>query len=30
MVALSAYFLLLVVRYLSPRVDSAMIRRRES
>lgn len=30
MVALSAYFLLLVVRYLSPRVDSAMILRRES
>lgn len=30
MVVLSAYFLLLVVRYLSPRVDSAMIRRRES
>lgn len=29
MVALSAYFLLLVVRYLSPRVDSAMILRRE-
>lgn len=27
--ALSAYFLLLVVRYLSPRVDSAMILRRE-
>ncbi|MCG7261725.1 AzlC family ABC transporter permease [Corynebacterium guaraldiae] len=30
MVALSAYFLLLVVRYLSPRADSAMILRRES
>ena len=30
MVALSAYLLLLVVRYLSPRVDSAMILRRES
>lgn len=30
MVALSAYFLLLVVRFLSPRVDSAMILRRES
>lgn len=30
MVALSAYFLLLVVRYLSPRVDSAMILRRDS
>ncbi|QQU96105.1 AzlC family ABC transporter permease [Corynebacterium aurimucosum] len=29
MVALSAYFLLLVVRYLSPRIDSAMILRRE-
>lgn len=29
MVALSTYFLLLVVRYLSPRVDSAMILRRE-
>ncbi|TRX60444.1 AzlC family ABC transporter permease [Corynebacterium hiratae] len=30
MVALSAYFVLLVVRYLSPRVDNAMILRREA
>ncbi|MTD91606.1 AzlC family ABC transporter permease [Corynebacterium aurimucosum] len=30
MVALSAYFVLLVVRYLSPRVDSALILRREA
>ena len=29
MVALSAYFVLLVVRFLSPRVDSALILRRE-
>ena len=30
MVALSAYFLLLVVRYLSPRIDNALILRREA
>ena len=30
MVALSAYFVLLVVRYLSPRVDTALILRREA
>lgn len=30
MVALTAYFLLLVLRYLSPRLDSAMVLRKEA